>query len=151
MNEIILKSIATVNNDVTVSKVIDWGKDISTIVLEPEYIGGLKGLDAFSHCIILYYLSEAAYDPAIHLQRHAHNLDSFPLNGIFAQRSKNRPNTIGMTSVEIIEVRENALVVKGLDALNGTPILDIKPYYPQYDRRDATVPNWVNELMKEYF
>ena len=74
-----------------------------------------------------------------------------PLVGIFSQRGKNRPNRIGMTSVEIVAVTDDTLVVKGLDAVDGTPVLDIKPYYPVYDRRDATVPEWVNRLMEHYF
>ena len=56
-----------------------------------------------------------------------------------------------MTSVEIVAVTDDTLVVKGLDAVDGTPVLDIKPYYPVYDRRDATVPEWVNRLMEYYF
>ena len=71
--------------------------------------------------------------------------------GIFAQRTKDRPNTIGMTAVEIVSVEERCITVKGLDALDGTPILDLKPYYPVYDRRDATVPEWVERLMEHYF
>ena len=53
--------------------------------------------------------------------------------------------------VEIVAVTDDTLVVKGLDAVDGTPVLDIKPYYPVYDRRDATVPEWVNRLMEYYF
>ena len=74
-----------------------------------------------------------------------------PLVGIFSQRGKNRPNRIGLTSVEIIAVTDDTLVVKGLDAVDGTPALDIKPYYPVYDRKDATVPEWVDRLMEHYF
>ena len=71
--------------------------------------------------------------------------------GIFSQRAKDRPNRIGMTSVEIVSVSGRTLTVKGLDAVNGTPVLDIKPYYPVYDRKDAAVPEWVDRLMEHYF
>ena len=74
-----------------------------------------------------------------------------PLVGIFAQRGKDRPNQIGMTAVEVLSVSDDALVVRGLDAIDGTPVLDIKPYYPMYDRRDARVPEWVDRLMDGYF
>lgn len=74
-----------------------------------------------------------------------------PLVGIFSQRGKDRPNKIGMTSVEIISVTDDTLVVKGLDAVDGTPVLDIKPYYPAYDKKEATVPEWVERLMEHYF
>ena len=71
--------------------------------------------------------------------------------GIFSQRAKDRPNRIGMTAVEIVSVSDRTLAVKGLDAVNGTPVLDIKPYYPVYDRKDAAVPEWVDRLMDHYF
>ena len=74
-----------------------------------------------------------------------------PLVGIFSQRGKDRPNRIGMTSVRIISADEQTLVVQGLDAIDGTPVLDIKPYYPVYDKKNATVPEWVDRLMEHYF
>lgn len=88
-----------------------------------------------------------------HLQRRPQNRKSFPKIGIFSQRAKHHPNPIGITSVEIMDVKEQEgyLVVKGLDAINETPIIDIKPYFPQFDRRDADVPPWVTILMANYF
>ena len=80
-----------------------------------------------------------------------HSMRNMPLVGIFSQRGKNRPNQIGITSVEIIAVTDDTLVVKGLDAVDGTPVLDIKPYYPVYDKKEATVPEWVDRLMEHYF
>ena len=75
-----------------------------------------------------------------------------PITGILSQRAKNRPNPIGVTAVEILKVGDDYLEVKGLDAINETPILDIKPYYPHYDKvNDAKVPEWVDRLMKGYF
>ncbi len=75
-----------------------------------------------------------------------------PEVGIFAQRAKHRPNPIGITAVELIKVIGNVLTVKGLDAIDGTPILDLKPYYPEYDQiREPITPEWVNRLMKNYF
>ena len=74
-----------------------------------------------------------------------------PLIGIFFYFFIDRPNQIGMTSVEVIDVSEDRIVVKGLDAIDGTPVLDIKPYYPVYDKKDASVPEWVDRLMEHYF
>ncbi len=75
-----------------------------------------------------------------------------PEVGILSQRAKDRPNPIGVTAVEIVKVVEDCLEVKGLDAIDGTPVLDIKPYFPQYDRvASPAVPAWVDELMKDYF
>lgn len=119
--------------------------------MEKEYYTGLSGLEDFSHAIIIYYLDKATYKREEHLQRRPQNRDDMPLVGIFSQRGKDRPNKIGMTSVQIIAVDEKTLVIKGLDAINGTAVLDIKPYYPVYDKKDASVPDWVNQLMEHYF
>ena len=146
-----LEPIGFVRNKVTDRKDVSWGDDVSSIVLEEQYVSGLKGLEDFSHVIILYWLDQACYFPEKHLQRRPQNREDMPLVGIFSQRGKDRPNRIGMTSVEIVSVSEDALVVKGLDAVDGTPVLDIKPYYPAYDKKDASVPEWVDRLMEHYF
>ena len=149
--ELTMKPVGRVQNQVADRKDHAWGTDISSIVLDEPYVSGLKGLEDFSHAIILFYLDQARYDREKHLQRRPQNRDDMPLTGIFAQRAKDRPNRIGMTTVEILSVTEDALVVKGLDAVDGTPVLDIKPYYPAYDKREATVPEWVDRLMEHYF
>lgn len=130
----------------------NWGNIKSKIILHKNYEGGLTGLEEFSHAIILTYLHQTEFIRDKHLERRPRNLLDMPLIGIFSQRAKDRPNPIGVTSVKIIEVFKDSMIVEGLDAINGTPVLDIKPYYPQYDRIDeASVPEWVNRLMKNYF
>ena len=151
MNEITMKPIGYVKNDVQEKKDISWGENVSNIMLEEEYHNGLKGLEEYSHAIILYYLDKAEYIREKHLQRHPQNRQDMPLVGIFSQRGKDRPNKIGMTSVEIVAVSDSTLTVRGLDAISGTPVLDIKPYYPVYDKKDATTPEWVDRLMENYF
>ncbi|MCI5651377.1 MAG: tRNA (N6-threonylcarbamoyladenosine(37)-N6)-methyltransferase TrmO [Ruminococcus bromii] len=151
MREIIMNPIGYVRNAVQSRKDVSWGEDVSTIVLNEEYHSGLKGLEDFTHVIILYYLDKAAYQKEKHLQRRPQNREDMPLVGIFSQRGKDRPNQIGMTSVRIVSVDGAALTVKGLDAIDGTPVLDIKPYYPVYDKKDAKVPEWVDRLMAHYF
>ena len=146
-----MEPIGRVKNQITDRKDTSWGNDISTITLEEPYISGLKGLEAFSHAIILFWLDQARYDREKHLQRRPQNREDMPLVGIFAQRGKDRPNQIGMTAVEVLSVSDDRLTVRGLDAVDGTPVLDIKPYYPAYDKRDATVPEWVDCLMEHYF
>jgi tRNA (Thr-GGU) A37 N-methylase len=75
-----------------------------------------------------------------------------PKTGIFAQRAKDRPNPIGITAVRIRSLGPGWVEVSGLDAIDGTPVLDLKPYVPQYDRvDDARVPAWVGTLMEGYF
>ena len=149
--EIVMKPIGYVHNNVENKKDVAWGQDVSTIHLEEECYSGLAGLSDFSHAIILYHLDKAVYDKEKHLRRRPQNRDDMPLVGIFSQRGKDRPNRIGMTSVQIVNVEDTQLTVKGLDAIDGTAVLDIKPYYPVYDRKDAVVPEWVDRLMEHYF
>ena len=151
MQNITMNPIGYVRNNVQNKKDTSWGKDISEIKLNEEYYTGLKGLDDFSHAIIIYYLDKAEFIRDKHLQRRPQNREDMPMVGIFSQRGKDRPNKIGMTSVQIISVNDESLVIKGLDAIDGTPVLDIKPYYPVYDRKDAKVPQWVGRLMEHYF
>jgi len=152
MDEIKLKPIGFVASSVTERVDENWGEITSKIVLNPEFSGALLGLECFSHAIIVTYLHEATYEKDKHLQRRPRNLDTMPTTGILSQRAKNRPNPIGVTAVEILDVGDDYLEIKGLDAINETPILDIKPYYPHYDKvDDSRVPEWVNSLMKGYF
>ena len=151
MSEIVMRPIGYVHNNVENKKDVAWGQDVSTIHLEEEYYSGLEGLSDFSHAIIIYHLDKAVYDKEKHLQRRPQNRDDMPLVGIVSQRGKDRPNRIGMTSVQIVNVEDTQLNVKGLDAIDGTVVLDIKPYYPVYDKKDAIVPEWVDRLMEHYF
>lgn len=151
MENITLSPIGYVSNDIPEKKDDFWGSSISTITLKEEYRGGLTGLEKFSHSIILCYLDKARYIPEKHLIRRPRNRQDMPLLGIFSQRTKDHPNPIGLTTVEILSVSDTAITVKGLDAINGTPVLDIKPYFPAFDRRDSRTPEWVDILMKNYF
>ena len=124
-----MEPIGYVSNKVKDRKDVSWGEDTSSIILDEEYNFGLKGLEDFSHVIIIYHLDKAKYEKEKHLQRRPQNRDDMPLVGIFSQRGKDRPNRIGMTSVKVVSVSEDRIVVEGLDAVDGTPVLDIKPYY----------------------
>ena len=129
-----------------------WGGVISQIVINEDLQDGLKGLEDFSHIIVVYHLNEAKFIKEKHLVRCPQNRNDMPSVGIFSQRAKDRPNAIGVTSVKLLSIKHNIIEVQGLDAIDGTPVLDIKPYYPQYDlKENAVVPEWVNVLMKNYF
>jgi len=145
------KIIGTVKSPVTEAVDMNWGEIISEIVLEPEYAPGLLGLEDFSHLMVLTFLHEAEYNPEKHLRRHPQERQEMPLLGIFAQRARHRPNRIGVTAVEIVEVTDNSVKVHALDAIDGTPVIDIKPYVPVYDKKDATIPEWMEKMMKGYF
>ena len=146
------KPIGYVTNDIKEQTDTNWGKVTSQIVFEPEYAQGLKGLSDFSHINVIYYLDKAKFVYDKHIQRHPQGREDLPIVGLFAQRVKDRPNPIGVTSVKLIDVKDNVITVQGLDAIDGTPVLDIKPYFPVYDtKKDAVTPEWVDILMKEYF
>lgn len=146
-----MEPIGYVHNQVQQKKDAAWGGEVSTITLNEEFSGGLTGLQDFSHALLVCYLDRAAYRPEKHLLRRPRNRDDMPLLGIFSQRTKDHPNQIGITAVEILSVSQNTLTVRGLDAIDGTPVLDIKPYFPVFDRRDARTPQWVDILMEDYF
>jgi len=129
-----------------------WGEIVSEVHVGDWLIDGLRGLDSFSHAIIIFWMHEAQFDINKHLTRHPRGRVDLPESGIFAQRARHRPNPIGITTVEIISVAGNVLRVRGLDAIDGTPVLDIKPYVPAFDDvEDPTVPEWMNRIMKGYF
>jgi len=130
----------------------NWTEVVSEIVVNEELQDGLIGLEDFSHIVIVYCLSEAEFVVEKHLTRRPQEREDMPNVGIFAQRSKNRPNTIGIASVKLLSVEQNVIKVQGFDAINETPILDIKPYYPVYDLvENAVVPEWVDKLMMYNF
>ena len=152
IKEIKMTPIGFVRSSVTERVDESWGKVTARIDLLPEYKGSLLGLADFSHAIIVTYLHLAKYIPAKHLQRRPQGLKSMPVVGLFSQRVKDRPNPIGVSSVEIVNIKEDSLEVRGLDAIDTTPVIDIKPYFPHFDKIDnPRVPEWVNRLMQNYF
>lgn len=77
---------------------------------------------------------------------------NYPVAGIFAQRKKDRPNKIGLCTVELLEHRDRIIKVRNLDAINGTPVIDIKPVFKEFESRGLiTQPSWVADLMKNYW
>jgi len=152
MPEISLQPIGTVEAPRTVTLDEGWGSVESRILLRPDLRGALRGLEDFSHVVVVTWLHQAAFDPARHLRRRPRGRADMPEIGIFAQRARDRPNPIGITAVELLEVGEEFLRVRGLDAIDGTPVLDLKPYFPAFDRVEAPgFPAWAEELMKGYF
>jgi tRNA-Thr(GGU) m(6)t(6)A37 methyltransferase TsaA len=129
-----------------------WGAIESRIELRPEAAAGLEGLDQFSHVLVIFYMHLDPDREAPVLRRRPRGRDDMPLLGVFAQRGRMRPNPIGVTAVEIVRLEPGVLVVRGLDAVDGTPVLDLKPYAPAFDRREAApVPEWLDRLMQGYF
>ncbi len=148
----IVEPIGVVKSPVTQTVDEDWGGVLSEIHLTPSLAPGLTGIDQFRYIIVVFHMHKASFDPERDLIRRPQGRPDMPEIGIFAQRAKHRPNPIGMTAVQLSKVDGNVLTVKGLDAIDGTPILDIKPYYPAFDRIEVPgSPEWVGRLMEKYF
>jgi tRNA-Thr(GGU) m(6)t(6)A37 methyltransferase TsaA len=116
---------------------------VSEITVNPGLNEALDGLEGFSHLIVIFWL-HLATNEKVRLKTHPMGREDVPEQGLFATRSPNRPNPIGKTTVRLLERKENVLKIQGLDAVDGTPVLDIKPYIPGYDSaKDVKVPYWV--------
>ncbi len=152
MDSFKLKVIGYVESPVKERTDEGWGEVEARVVLLPEYRAGLEGIQRFSHALIVTFLHQVLFEPSKHILRRPRGLDSMPEVGIFAQRAKDRPNPLGITAVSILGVASGVLAVRGLDAIDGTPVVDVKPYYPAYDRvENAAVPEWAGRLMEGYF
>jgi tRNA-Thr(GGU) m(6)t(6)A37 methyltransferase TsaA len=147
-----IKYIGKVINSVNELVDDNWGNIESKIVLNSEYSNGLKGISDFSHAIIIFYMDKANFNIENDLVRRPRGRKDLNEYGIFAQRAKHRPNPIGITTVEIVKSEENTLTVKGLDAVNDTPVIDIKPYFKVFDNvEDYKQASWVDDIMQDYF
>jgi tRNA-Thr(GGU) m(6)t(6)A37 methyltransferase TsaA len=132
----------------------DWDRESSTIELNLDLVteDATAGLDGFSHVEVIYQFHGIAESAAVLGARHPRGNADWPLVGILAQRAKNRPNRLGVTCCRLIAVRGSTLEVSGLDAMDGTPVLDIKPWMAEFGPRGpVTQPEWSHELMKDYW
>jgi tRNA-Thr(GGU) m(6)t(6)A37 methyltransferase TsaA len=131
----------------------DWGGSESAIVLDPRFEeDALAGLESFSHVEVLFVFDRV--DPATIVSgaRHPRNNRAWPAIGIFAQRGKNRPNRLGSTICRIVRRDGRRLVVAELDAIDGTPVVDLKPVMQEFLPREVVrQPGWVAELMRQYW
>ena len=148
METFTLSPIGHVRNRVVSPVDSGWGAVESRIVLEPQWTGALDGLAEFSHVQILTYLHQiAAEDQDVPAQRRPRGRADMPLLGVFAQRARVRPNPIGLTACAIVAAKRGELIVRGLDAIDGTPVLDIKPYAPgQGAATGVKVPDWAKPM-----
>ena len=130
-----------------------WGGSVARI----ELVDGLSedaliGLSEFSHVEVLYLFDQVDPADVTTGARHPRGNPDWPRVGIFAQRGKNRPNRIGATIVRIVGVEGRVLRVAELDAIDGTPVLDLKPVMREFlPREPVRQPPWVAELMKDYW
>ncbi len=114
------------------------------IIIDPKYMDGLLDIEGFSHITLFYHLHKVKeyklkVTPFMDSKEH----------GIFACKSPTRPNALGMSTVKLLAVEGNVLYIEEVDMLDGTPLIDIKPYWPQYDSRDHVKVGWLENQTKE--
>lgn len=144
--------IGVVYNDVREPTDEGWGAVVSEVVLDETLTDGLDGIEEFSHVLILYWMHRAAEAEPVRMRRRPQGREDVPEVGIFAQRARHRPNPIGVTTVKLLRRDQNRLFVQGLDAINGTPVVDVKPYVAAFDGADSPRgPEWLHRLMDRYF
>lgn len=130
-----------------------WGGEEACISLTGEFTAeALAGITEFSHVEILFLLHEIDRAKIVTGLRHPRNNPEWPAVGIFAQRGRNRPNRIGSTICRVVRVEGAKLFVAELDAIDGTPVLDIKPVMAEFlPREEVRQPAWSHDLMREYW
>ena len=148
-----LSAIAFVKNIRAKIEDDHWGDVVSIIELDSAFSEeALFQIESFSHAEIVFYFHLVNEDKIETGARHPRNNESWPKVGIFAQRGKNRPNRLGVTTVKILKREGRQLFVQGLDAIDGTPVLDIKPVIKEFlPREEIHQPVWATELMKDYW
>ncbi|TSC81913.1 MAG: hypothetical protein G01um101420_696 [Parcubacteria group bacterium Gr01-1014_20] len=142
--EINLKTIGFARNQ-EIDHFGGWDKVVTELVINDEYQDALTGLDDYSHIFVIYWMHNVKTCDIRHVPQG--KVGEVPEVGIFACRCPGRPNPIGLSLAKIMSIKGSVVTVRGLDVIKDTPILDLKPYTPQYDSAvDVKVPDWVNKL-----
>jgi len=143
---ITLKPIATVKNDVKELGRHDSEQVVSEIVFNPDLADALDGVEEFSHIQVLFWMHLSPPGERAPHKTHPQMRQDLPLVGVLATRSPVRPNPLGLAVVKLLERKGNVLKVSGLDAIGGTPVVDIKPYLPGDSFDNLQVPDWFHKL-----
>ena len=147
MQEAVVRPIGTVHNEVKEIGRRAWEQVTSRIVIDESLEESLKGLEEFSHIVVVFWLHRATAGRRPGGKTHPQGRADLPSVGLFSTRSPYRPNPIGVTVSRLVERRGNVLVVTGLDAIDGTPVLDIKPHLPPREPlADFRMPDWAHKL-----
>ncbi len=148
-----LTPIAYVENQRRAIEDDHWGGTLSQIVLVDSLPDDcLAGIKAFSHLEIIFLFHQVPLEKIVTGARHPRNNPDWPSVGIFAQRGKNRPNRLGLAAVRLVRRAGRVLLVQDLDAIHGTPVLDIKPVMQEFLPQGAIrQPAWSTELMQHYW
>jgi len=144
---IVLKPIGTVHNQASARPESGWEEFTSTIVIDEGLTEHLEGLEEFSHIVVTFWMHACALESPPPTKVHPRGRADLPLVGLFASHAPHRPNSLGITIARLVERRGNVLTVTGLDAIDGTPVIDIKPYMPLLDSPESIrMPEWVAKL-----
>jgi tRNA-Thr(GGU) m(6)t(6)A37 methyltransferase TsaA len=146
--KIVLNPVGYVKTSAVGDEIKDKSK-VAQVVIRKDLEEGLEGLTEFSHVFVLFYLNQITPRQNGILKVHPRGRMDLPLLGVFATRTMLRPNPIGLTLVELLKVEGNIITVKGLDAYNGTPVLDVKPYDTWDMVENTKVPSWWRKLQEE--
>lgn len=130
-----------------------WAVETCTIELDGRFADdALRGLDAFSHVEVVFHFHLVDETDVVAGARRPRGRVDWPEVGIFAQRGRVRPNRIGVSVAEVIGIQGTRLTVRGLDAIDGTPVLDLKPYLRGFaPRGEVAEPPWATEIMSAYW
>ena len=155
MQQIVLGAIGRVSSPVTKGRDENWGTVIAEIRLDDSRFepACLSGLEEFSHVEVLFAFDQLAEGEVENTARHPRENPRWPKVGIFAQRGRKRPNRLGATICEIVSVEGLSVRVLGLDAFDGSPVVDLKPVMKEFlpDSANVRQPQWSHELMSTYF
>lgn len=148
-----LKPVAIVRSPRLTLDDDDWGNVVAEIELDGSMSEeSIAGLETFSHVEVIFLFDRVGEEDICRGVRHPRGNQNWPKVGIFSQRAKDRPNRIGSTICRLLGCEGRRLKVQGIDAVNGTPVLDIKPVMNEFLPREPVVqPQWSRELMKEYW
>jgi tRNA-Thr(GGU) m(6)t(6)A37 methyltransferase TsaA len=153
-DHLILRSIGKVKNKRLEIEDDNWGSIESIIEIDSEYFSPdvTRGLENFSHLEVIFYMNQVDDKKIVTDARHPRNNVEWPKVGILAQRGKNRVNKIGVTRCKILAVDKYIIRVLGLDAVNNSPVLDIKPWVKEFaPQGKVRQPDWMTQLMKRYW
>lgn len=150
--DVTLRPIGYVRSPVKQTRPDGWRDVVSRVVVRPELADALLNLGDYSHVVIVFWPHKVPEDVrGSKHQLHPRDDPQNPLMGILATRSQIRFNPILVSAVKLLSVKGNVLKVRGLDAIDGTPVLDVKPYLPHYDGiPDARVPKWVSDAQARH-
>ena len=147
---IVIKPIGEVRNSIQEPLKEGWEEVISELSLDTSIESATEGLEKFSHIIVIFWMHKVPRGKGIPTKVHPQGRLELPLVGLFATRTPYRPNPVGVSIVRLLGCQGNILKVKGLDAIDGTPVIDIKPYLPRDSVPEAIFPQWVAKLRQGY-